>query len=71
MLDAVAIRRCWRTTGVEGRRWRMVVSWAYMSDVPFRLTQVYISHRMRRKAATEPKTIPTTVPGGGPLFMPE
>lgn len=71
MLAAVAVLRCWRTTGVEGRRCRMVVSSAYLSDVPSRLAQVYISHRMRRKPATEPKTIPTTVPGGGPLFMPE
>lgn len=48
-----------------------MVSSAYRSDVPFRLAQVYISQRIRRKPATEPNTMPTTVPGGGPLFMPE
>lgn len=32
---------------------------------PPRPKQVYMSQRMRRKPATEPKTMPTTVPGAG------
>lgn len=32
---------------------------------------VYMSHNSKRKPATEPKTIPTTVPGEGPAFRPE
>lgn len=38
---------------------------------PPMLKHVYMSHRIRRKPHTEPNTIPTTSPGGGPAFRPE
>ena len=68
---------------VEGRREgalregdrerRRIISSSTTDDLPGsppKPKHVYMSHRRRRNPATEPKTMPTTVPGVGPEFSP-
>ena len=58
----------------ECRRSSIISSLSTTSEAPIvppMPKHVYISHRRRRKPATEPKTMPTTVPGAGPAFRPE
>ena len=57
------------------REWRRITSSSTIDELPWtpppKPKHVYMSQRTRRKAPTEPKTMPTISPAGGLVLSPE